>query len=242
MRAILIRASAAAAVLVVATWANNSSAENPYEESEGEGEEIEIGLPPPLPQASTPVTSAARATTSPSAAPVTPLYVPIYVQPVYVAPSAAPRLATSSVSTESQALAMPQDKLREETRPNASVIASGLIIFGVPYAASVASFGTSKHQGDENLWVPVAGPWLDLANRGTLPRLRVEREDEFANRGLLVADGVFQALGALAIVVGFLSPEVRTTQVVDETAKSQLRMTPMKLGRSGYGIGAVGKF
>jgi hypothetical protein len=122
------------------------------------------------------------------------------------------------------------------------LIASGLVIFGIPYAASLASFGASKHAGDDNLWIPVAGPWLDLADRGGLPQARDRREDEITNRALLVADGVFQALGAVAIVGAFIFPELREKHLADETAKTHLRMTPMKLGRESYGVGAVGTF
>ncbi|MDB4994335.1 MAG: hypothetical protein JWM74_1767, partial [Myxococcaceae bacterium] len=136
----------------------------------------------------------------------------------------------------------PDRSLREETHPNGSVIAAGLVIFGIPYAASLASYGASKHPGDDSLWVPVAGPWLDLADRGGLPTARATRDDEITNRALLVTDGAFQALGALAVVGGFIFPELRSKQLADETAKPHLRMTPMKLGKLSYGLGAVGTF
>jgi hypothetical protein len=247
MRVLFIRASAVSAVLVLASWATTSDAQsNPYEELD-DGEELKIGEPAPeAPATTTPVTvapaTAGPVTVSPAA---TPVYVPIYVQPIYVPPTASPRLGDAPrVIDPPPPLVFTPDRslLREETRPNGSVIAAGLVIFGIPYAASLASYGASKHPGDDSLWVPVAGPWLDLADRGGLPTARPQREEELSNRALLVTDGLFQALGAVAVVGAFIFPELRTKQLGDETAKPHLRMTPMKLGKLSYGVGAVGTF
>jgi hypothetical protein len=244
MRAIFIRASAAAAVLAMASWATTSAAQsNPYEELD-DGEDLQIGVTPPV-SATPTVTPSATPTAPVTVTPApssTPVYVPVYVQPIYVPPTATPRMGdTPRVIEPPQPLVITPDSLREETRPNGAAIVSGLVIFGIPYGASLASYGASKHVGDDNLWIPVAGPWLDLADRGTLPAPRSQREDEITNRALLVADGVFQALGAAAVISAFIFPEVREKHVV-ETAKPHLRVTPMKLGRASYGVGAVGSF
>ena len=241
MRVLFIRASAVSAVLVLASWATTAAAQsNPYEELD-DGEELKIGEPAPT-APSTEIVTVAPATTV--SAPATPVYVPIYVQPIYVPPTASPRLGDSPrvIDPPPPLVFTPDRGLREETHPNGSEIAAGLVIFGIPYAASLASYGASKHAGDDNLWVPVAGPWLDLAERGGLPTARATREDEITNRVLLVSDGVFQALGAVAVLGAFIFPELRTKQLPDETAKPHLRMTPMKLGKLSYGVGAVGTF
>jgi hypothetical protein len=124
--------------------------------------------------------------------------------------------------------------------PNSAMLGSGLFTFGVPYIASVVVASTSDHPGDNNLYIPVVGPWLDFANRGDCGGIAQQSCDhETANKVLLAVDGVFQGIGALEIVGAFLSPETRTVTVA---SKPSFRVAPSSVGRAGYGVAAVGTF
>src|SRR5713101_1973136 len=116
--------------------------------------------------------------------------------------------------------------------PNSSMLGSGLFTFGVPYIASVVVASTSDHPGDNNLYIPVVGPWLDFANRGDCGAIAQRSCDhETANKVLLPVDGVFQGIGALEIVGAFLSPETRTVTVA---TKPRFTVGPSSVGRTGY--------
>ncbi len=125
-----------------------------------------------------------------------------------------------------------------------ALLVSGAIAFGVPYVISISVASESSHQGDGHLWVPIAGPWLDFTDRGPLPPDNTPPHDtEVTNRVLLVVDGVFQAAGALEVVSAVLLPAGRQRVAsTTSTHKPWVRVTPMRLGYGGYGIGTLGTF
>jgi len=72
--------------------------------------------------------------------------------------------------------------------PNREMIGSGVVTLGISYGASVIVGAQSDHEGDKSLFVPVAGPWMDLTTRGGC---NVEPcGHETANKVLLVVDGM----------------------------------------------------
>jgi hypothetical protein len=85
----------------------------------------------------------------------------------------------------------------------------------------------------------VVGPWIDLADRtrhDTGPRTGTET----TNKVLLAADGVFQVVGALSIVAGLVYPETRVSYGSGQ--KPTWQLSPVRLGRNGYGLAALGRF
>jgi hypothetical protein len=124
--------------------------------------------------------------------------------------------------------------------PNSALLGSGLFAFGVPYVASVIVAASSDNSADHNLYIPVVGPWMDFANRGSCGGLAQPACDtETANKVLLAADGIFQGIGALEIVGAFLMPETHTVTVASEP---RVIVGPSSIGRSGYGLAAIGTF
>jgi hypothetical protein len=123
----------------------------------------------------------------------------------------------------------------EESTPNGGLIAGGLVMFGLSYVPSVIIGAASGRAADQNLYIPVAGPWIDLANR--------DKEcpgnhciGDTANKVLLVTGGVFQGVGVMQVLGGFLFP---TTRVVTRAASVQFRPTA---GLHEVGISAQGSF
>ena len=124
--------------------------------------------------------------------------------------------------------------------PNSAMLSSGIFTFGVPYIASVVVAANSDLSADKNLYVPVVGPWTDLVNRPGCGGFGQRSCDgETANKVLLVADGIFQGIGALQIVGAFLMPETRTVTVASQP---RIIVAPSSIGRSGYGLAAAGTF
>ncbi len=125
--------------------------------------------------------------------------------------------------------------------PNQAMLSSGIFAFGVPYVASVIVATESDHRGDKHLYVPIAGPWMDLADRGDCGLLgQTPCDTETGYKVLLVVDGVFQGVGALDIVGAFLFPETRIVRAANDPPR--VVVAPTRMGRSGYGLAAVGRF
>jgi hypothetical protein len=98
----------------------------------------------------------------------------------------------------------------ESTRATGALV-TGLVLFGLSYIPS-AYVGLQASDGyDKVLAIPVAGPWMDLAQRPacvepTLPPGVKAPVDpcslESAARGLLIASGAVQGLATILTVVG----------------------------------------
>jgi hypothetical protein len=147
---------------------------------------------------------------------------------------------TASIMTSG--LARAEEVQVSQTRPNSAMLTSGIFAFGVPYVSSVIVGAASSHPGDRNLFVPVAGPWIDLADRHCEVGTSCNHEGLY--KGLLIADGIFQGLGALQIAGAFLFPE--TVTVTNAAQRPRPRMAgvhfaPSSVG-TGYGLAAVGLF
>jgi hypothetical protein len=133
------------------------------------------------------------------------------------------------------------------TGPNRALLHSGIWILGLSYVPAVIVAAESSRVGDRRLYIPVAGPWMDLASRSNCPA-NVACGNETTNKVLIVVDGIFQGIGALNIVGAFLFPETRTVSVssteptVTRNSALTLHVLPAQVGASAYGLAAVGTF
>jgi hypothetical protein len=122
------------------------------------------------------------------------------------------------------------------------MVGSGLAIFGLSYTPVTVVGASSGLNADRSLFVPLAGPWIDLTQRpGCAPGTSCNGEN--TDKVLLVVDGIFQGIGALTIVGGFLTT-AHKTKTVTRTADSPptLRLSPAQVGSRGYGMVALGTF
>jgi hypothetical protein len=141
-----------------------------------------------------------------------------------------------------------KDVSKTKTRPRTTLLKSGAVLLGVPYVSSVVVGATSERKGDQHLFVPVAGPWMDISDRDCTTNQKCKNEGLY--KGLLIADGVFQGLGALQIVGAFLLPETVTARKTAASATHRstkpregvhVRLAPGGVG-GGYGLLARGTF
>jgi hypothetical protein len=122
-----------------------------------------------------------------------------------------------------------------ETRVRKGLIIAGACTFGAMYllTALVAAAGddVSSANGGNNpvaaLWVPVAGPFIQMS----------QTSSSTANFFLAI-DGLAQAGGAAMLIGGIASP--KTVLVRDDLAK--VWIAPTRVGRDGYGLGMTGTF
>jgi len=138
--------------------------------------------------------------------------------------------------------AAPAAEREAYTGPNRRLIGSGLVTFGLSYIPAVIVAGTSDTSADHHLYVPIVGPWLDLGDRpGCGGAGNIGCDTETTYKVLLVADGLFQSIGAITTVWGFLTPERREVVTTAAVDKPTVHVTPTSVG-TGYGLAAFGSF
>jgi len=150
------------------------------------------------------------------------------------APTAAPQ--TAIVNPQPQVAVVTPDT---EARRTGRVFTTGLVTFGLAYGASVIVAAGSNHKGDNRLYVPILGPWLDLGSRGTCPVDQQSCDSETTNKVLLVGDGIIQAAGALTMFSGLLFPEHRVLATKNFTVA---QIVPVNFGSGRNGLAALGTF
>lgn len=130
-------------------------------------------------------------------------------------------------------------------RPNRALLATGAGIFVATYAASAIVAASNDRDYDDKLFIPVVGPWLDLADRPCGLGDCGTAEDW--NQALLIGSGVLQGGGIALALISLAVPEHRETTVASArerslaAAKPKVKVTPINL-RGGGGVGAVGTF
>jgi hypothetical protein len=125
--------------------------------------------------------------------------------------------------------------------PHETLLSTGMGLFIMSYGPSVVAGAMSDRSEDKRLFVPVAGPWLNLAHRDCRANPCGETED--VARAMILTSGVVQGAGALMTLGSLLIPE-RTTiseRPRGASAKPEVKVVPVSFG-TGAGIGAVGRF
>lgn len=157
-----------------------------------------------------------------------------------VAVGAALGCVVSTAAFAEEAVVPVGETTQSYTGPNRALVGTGLVTFGLSYIPAVIVASQSDQQADHHLYVPVVGPWLDLVNRPACGPESVQCDTETTNKVLIGVDGVFQGIGALTTIVGFLAPEHETEVVT--TSKPSVHVSPARMGAGGYGLTAFGNF
>ncbi len=131
--------------------------------------------------------------------------------------------------------------------PNNGLLSKGFFAFLGSYVPSVIVAVVNDNSYDKRLYIPIAGPWVDLASRpgcGGIGQSSCGAETGY--KALLIVAGAVQALGALAIAGGLAVPERRITPAPAKAdTKPTVHLQPAEVGvvgRSGYGLAAFGTF
>jgi hypothetical protein len=98
-----------------------------------------------------------------------------------------------------------------ETTGSAVALVSGAVVLGMSYLPSAYVAAGSSLSADQVLWVPLLGPWIDLATRPSCneptypPGVQIPADPcspESAYRAALVTAGALQAAGVILMLVG----------------------------------------
>lgn len=122
---------------------------------------------------------------------------------------------------------------------NSSLFVGGAVVFGAAYGAAVIGAANSETEADQRLYVPLLGPWLDLADRGDCNVENRACDDETTIKVLIVGDGILQAGGALMMVGSLLFPKTVTHSA---PATAMQKVKPIRVGTGGRGLAYTGTF
>ncbi|MDB4933828.1 MAG: hypothetical protein JWP87_800 [Labilithrix sp.] len=118
----------------------------------------------------------------------------------------------------------------DKRRPNKAVLITGTSFLVSTYATTAALAAANGPVADKDLYIPVVGPWINLASRDT------NRPDNTRDSLLIAGSGVLQGLGAAMMVTSFFVPEkIPTARISAGNVKMQVAPA---LG----GVGAIGTF
>jgi hypothetical protein len=135
--------------------------------------------------------------------------------------------------------------------PNRTLLGSGVGTVLAAYAPSVVFGIVSDHKGDNNLFIPVAGPWIDLGARNCSGATVLTPNGPYdlssrsncgtsdIERAALITSGIVQGAGFLQVLSSFFVPEKRVAVVARHTPR--FIVTPTYF-TGGGGAMAVGRF
>lgn len=129
-----------------------------------------------------------------------------------------------------------------ERRPNRSLLSTGVGIFVISYGASAVAGAISDRESDKNLFIPVVGPWMDLADRNCATSQSCGNREDI-NKAMIITSGVVQGAGVLMALSSLLIPEKTTVTETRGSAKTKpsVAVSPISFG-AGAGLGAIGRF
>lgn len=156
-----------------------------------------------------------------------------------------PEISTSPMSNDTTGMAQQGSQPSDLPAPEKTtwvnrplLITSSILLVGSYVPAASVAFTSDRPADQTNLYYPIVGPWMNLADRQCDVR---SCNNETLNNVLLVADGIGQGLGALGVVSSLFLPG-KTTRNWYLVGDDRVHAGPSRVGVAGYGIGAVGTF
>ncbi len=168
---------------------------------------------------------------------------PVQQAPVPLQPRTSAGDPTSTTRTTQAQYVPTGDRVTERTvekRPNSTLLSTGAGLFVLSYGGSVISGALSDRDDDKRLFIPVAGPWMNLANR-TCAAPTPCGENEDVAKAMIVTSGIVQGAGVLLALGSLIVPETTSIRERTKSARPGVTVLPMSFG-AGAGIGAVGRF
>jgi hypothetical protein len=118
--------------------------------------------------------------------------------------------------------------------PNRPLLITGGALLVGTYATTAAISGVNGPVADRDLYLPVVGPWINLADRSS------DRQNNTRDVVLIAGSGVLQGVGAVMLISSFFIPESIPVARIS-AGNVKMHVTPTA-GMGAGGIGAVGTF
>ncbi|HSO37164.1 MAG TPA: hypothetical protein VLT33_31780 [Labilithrix sp.] len=146
---------------------------------------------------------------------------------------------TTSADTEAPATSTYSAPTRESTTlyerrgPNKAVLITGAALFVGTYATTAAITAGVNTKEDHDLYLPIVGPWINIANRSCDGDCSPTHN---RNTVLIAGSGILQGVGAGMIITSFFLREKVPTATI---AAGPMKITVVP---TAGGMGAVGTF
>ena len=122
----------------------------------------------------------------------------------------------------------------QHRRPNRPMLITGGALLIGTYVTTAALAGVNGPVADRDLYLPVVGPWINLADRSS------DRQNNTRDTVLIAGSGVLQGVGAAMLITSFFVPEsVPTARISAGNVKMQVTPTA---SYGAAGVGAIGTF
>jgi hypothetical protein len=168
---------------------------------------------------------------------------PVQQAPVQPRTTAGDPAPTSTTRTTQAQYVPAGDRVTERTiekRPNSTLLSTGVGLFVISYGSSVVGGALSNRDADKRLFIPVVGPWMNLAQRGCTGSTPCGENEDVA-KAMIVTSGVVQGASLLLALGSLIVPETVRIRERTKTAGPSVKVLPVSFG-AGAGIGAVGRF
>ena len=163
------------------------------------------------------------------------------------APSSQPTSTTTTTSADDVSAAAPMPPpataapasgetttVYQRRRPNTPMLITGGALLVGTYATTAAVSGANGSVADRDLYLPVVGPWINIADRSST------RENNTRDTILIAGSGVLQGVGVAMLITSFFVPErVPAARISAGNLKMQVAPTA---SAGGGGVGAFGTF
>lgn len=184
----------------------------------------------------TQTTPAVPGTVSPT--PASPTAPASAATPPVLPPPSAPASTTTITQAEVTPAPLPPPRevdtvpVYRNKRPNTALLVTGAALFTSTYVTTAAVHAANGRPGsvDDHLYIPIAGPWINLG----------QSSHETRDDVLIVGSGILQGVGAGLFISSFFIPEkVEAARITAGPVK--MNLTPTTYA-GGAGFGAVGTF
>jgi hypothetical protein len=125
------------------------------------------------------------------------------------------------------------------TRANTPMIVSGLFTFGLAYSVSALVAATTDDEANDELYMPIVGPWRAIQERGDCPVAEADCAHETTVKIRLGVLGVFQAIGAATFLYGLVHERKVNRATV---AGQEMDFVPVSMAGGGRGLAVTGSF
>lgn len=128
--------------------------------------------------------------------------------------------------------------LYQSVRPNKPLLYTGGILLLGAYVptATLTAVNNQDPGADKALYLPVVGPWMNLADRHS-----DSSSDNTRDTILIAASGVVQGVGAGLLIASLVIPEKVPAATV-QAGNTKIHFAPTSFGVASAGVGAGGTF
>jgi hypothetical protein len=161
--------------------------------------------------------------------------------PVVTGPAPAPVMPGAPVTMAAPGAPARDTTVRYQVERgfNVPIIVTGSILFIGGYAGALGSAWASDRPEYDQMYIPIAGPFMTLAERGTCSQLPCRGSG--GEKVFLVADGMLQSVGLVMTIAGLVIPETRLVPVRVGSSSVRVQVAP-SAGLGGTGLSAFGSF